>query len=94
MFSLKRMDPLLDSVTTFAIPELPNNRLYKYHNALMISQAGDPFWLRCADSALEIFNSGKRRRVEAIAGPMRLQALINSERPQFTAPTTQRCNSN
>ncbi len=91
--SLKPLAPLIAGIAHMGIPELPDNPYYQYHNALLISEAQNSFWLMCAEHAVKYFwshppTNGRRPgsfRVEWLAGPLRLQASLQSEQPGFTA---------
>lgn len=82
---LKPCDILLAKSDPIGIPELPQNRHYRYHNALLISESENPFWLKCADRSMQYFMSAKPARAEWLAGPFRIQAAIKSERPRFVS---------
>jgi len=80
---LRPFDKLITNCEPIGIPELPQNKCYRYHNALLISEPGNVFWIHCAERAIKRFLGGNRARVEAIAGPLCLQASIRSVQPLF-----------
>lgn len=82
---LKPFADLIDGSIRIGIPELPENTYYHYHNALLLSEEGNPFWLHCAKQAVSYFRASKSPQVEHLAGPFRLQAALKSEKPHFTA---------
>jgi mannosyltransferase OCH1-like enzyme len=86
---LKPFDGLIDKITGLAIPCLPQNMIYQYHNALLISEAGHPFWLKCAEQAARYFESSKRIATTWLAGPNRLQATLESSKPDFVSLSMQ-----
>lgn len=81
---LKPFDTLLEQISHFGVPELPNNTYYHYHNALLISEPGNTFWLECAEQAVQYSRSSEQLNVESLAGPIRLQEAVKSEEPKFT----------
>jgi hypothetical protein len=82
---LKPLDNLLRHVVKIGIPSLPKNGFYQYHNAMLVSEPGNPFWLTCAEQAVLYFWSSQHPHVEQLAGPLRIQAVIQSEQPEFAA---------
>ena len=52
---LNPFDALLEQIPQLGIPMLSENTYYRYHNALLISEAGNPFWLKCAQHAEHYF---------------------------------------
>jgi mannosyltransferase OCH1-like enzyme len=85
---LKPIDRLFDEIPQIGIPELPENGCYHYHNALLISEMRNPFWLKCAEQAIHYFRWSKHLEVVWLAGPCRLQAAIESEQLNFLALST------
>lgn len=81
---LRAFDTLFDQIKNLGIPELPSNEYYRYHNALLISEARNRFWLKCAEEAIHYFNSANPPKVEWLAGPFRLQSVIKSTGTAFT----------
>lgn len=80
---LRPMDSLLRQVAKIGIPWLPGNGYYQYHNAILVSEARNPFWLTCAEQAVFYFWSSEFPQVEQLAGPLRIQAAIESEGLKF-----------
>lgn len=82
---LKSFDSLIVQVRELAVPLLPHNRYYQIHNALLVSVPGHPFWLKCAEQAVEYLNHSYHPKVEWLAGPFRLQETLRAERPPALA---------
>lgn len=82
---LRPLDSLAESVGSLGIPSLPTNDRYQHHNALLLSDKGNPFWLTCASAAIEYFTHEKQPLVEELAGPLRIQYELDRHHPQYVA---------
>ena len=82
---LRPFDDFMDRIEHIGIPTLPDNGYYAYHNALLVSEARNPFWLTCAEHAVEYFRGNPNPRVEELAGPLRISAEIDIQRLPFTS---------
>ncbi len=81
---LQPLDSLIGTVEHIGIPALPDNRFYQYHNAMLISEPGNEFWLSCAKEAVVYFDQAEHPRVEQLAGPLRIQESLLAHKPAFT----------